>query len=186
LTIFNVCTQEVISRFDLSGFKVEVIPSETFSYQVFSPDSTNISKEIKEGTLHLQVLDQTGKVPKGHIKIYADNIESLYIHNCILQMESTAMYKKLTLDMAASSGELKVSSDSLFLSLAAGSSLKAEGRALYSELNVGAGSNLNASKFRVEKGDIDIRGHSSAAVNIKKIEKQYMENGNLKNKYNKE
>lgn len=178
----TIRAQEVYTKFYLSGYKVTLILSDAFDIKM-SDANIQFTKEFKDGILNISVVDQTGRIPKDEIIIYAKDIEYLYLHNCQLVMSTPMVTDTMSFYCGSSQGELKVAANSLSVNVGGGSNLKVNGKASFFNCEVGAGSTLNASELVAEKGNVNAIGYSNAKVNIEEIINLKKENAAVENVY---
>lgn len=158
------------TRFDFSGYKVCIIPSDEFS--ISFEKNVKASKRISDdNTLTYIIEDQRGRVPKDTVYIYTDNIGYLSVHNGVLEILKPLKADSLTLSVAVSSGIANLDVRHLDINVSGGGSLKLEGKAESAVFEVGASSHLDAKKFNVDKAKVDVRGYSSLKVSAKKNRK---------------
>lgn len=179
LSLIMAQAQSSFTQFSLSGFKVNLIPSETPSIHL--DDSVGIERVVEDGILEIRVLDQTGRVPKSEITIYTDKLNYLSLHNCQLEMTSPIIADSLTLVTASSFGTLKINSDYLSVNIGAGSNFKIEGETKFYDCAVGAGSTLQSKNLLAEKATVNAMGYSNLSFNAKEIIESKVENANVKN-----
>lgn len=173
--------EEPFTKIDLSGFKVNLISSA--SYSIHIRDSVGIEKEMEDGILEIRVLDQTGQVPKNEVTIYTDKLDYLSLHNCQLVMINPMITDSLTLVTAASFGALKINSNYLSVNIGAGSNFKIEGETKFYDCAVGAGSTLQSQNLLAQKASINAMGYSNLSFNAKEIIESEVKNANVKNHY---
>ncbi len=181
LSFIMTQAQSSFTHLSLSGFKVNLIPSETPSIHL--DDSVGIKRVIEDGILEIRVLDQTGQVPKNEITIYTDKLDYLSLHNCQLEMTSPIIADSLTLVTASSFGTLKINSDYLSVNIGAGSNFKIEGETKFYDCAVGAGSTLQSQNLLAQKATINAMGYSNLSFNAKEIIESEVKNANVKNHY---
>ncbi len=179
LSLIMTQAQSSFTQLSLSGFKVNLIPSETPSIHL--DDSVGIERVVEDGILEIRVLDQTGRVPKSEITIYTDKLNYLSLHNCQLEMTSLIIADSLTLVTASSFGTLKINSDYLSVNIGAGSNFKIEGETRFYDCAVGAGSTLQSKNLLAEKATVNAMGYSNLSFNAKEIIESKVENANVKN-----
>lgn len=170
-----VKAQESQTKLYLSGFEITLIPSDEF--RIVRHDDFEVSRETVDGVLEIGILDQTGKVPKGSITLYAHKPESLRIHNCKLVMDKPLDVDSLDFIADSSVGELKVKAEYLSVNTGAGSNITVKGKTNFFNCESGAGANLDASALKAKAGNVDVRGAGTATVNIKKVKELYTEPG---------
>ncbi|MBF0575116.1 GIN domain-containing protein [Dysgonomonas sp. GY617] len=180
-SLLSTQAQDTFSKISLSGFRVNLIPSEIFSIQL--EDSLGIEQEIEDGILEIRVLDQRGRVPKGSITIYTNKLDYLSLHNCQLVMDAPLENDSLTLITGSSFGALKIKSNYLSANIAAGSRFEIEGTTKYYDCAVGAGSALKSSNLLADKAAINAMGYSNVVLNAKEIIRSEVKNANVKNIY---
>ena len=181
LSLIMTQAQSSFTQLSLSGFKVNLIPSETPSIHL--DDSVGIKRVIEDGILEIRVLDQTGQVPKNEITIYTDKLDYLSLHNCQLVMTNPMIADSLTLVTAASFGALKINSNYLSVNIGAGSNFKIEGETKFYDCAVGAGSTLQSQNLLAQKASINAMGYSNLSFNAKEIIESEVKNANVKNHY---
>ncbi|QIK59876.1 hypothetical protein G7050_08550 [Dysgonomonas sp. HDW5A] len=181
LSLIMTQAQSSFRQLSLSGFKVNLTPSETPSIHL--DDSVGIERVVEDGILEIRVLDQTGRVPKSEITIYTDQLNYLSLHNCQLEMASPIIADSLTIVTASSFGTLKINSDYLSVNIGAGSNFKIEGETKFYDCAVGAGSTLQSKNLLAEKATVNAMGYSNLSLNAKEIIKSKVENTNVKNYY---
>lgn len=179
LSLIMAQAQSSFTQFSLSGFKINLIPSETPSIHL--DDSVGIERVVEDGILEIRVLDQTGRVPKSEITIYTDKLNYLSLHNCQLEMTIPIIADSLTLVTASSFGTLKINSDYLSVNIGAGSNFKIEGETKFYDCAVGAGSTLQSKNLLAEKATVNAMGYSNLSFNAKEIIESKVENANVKN-----
>lgn len=181
ISLFSIQAQSNFSKISLSGFRVNLIPSEVFSIQL--EDSLGIEKILENDVLEITVLDQRGRVPKGNITIFFVDLKQLSLHNCQLAMEAPIVIDSLSLITASSFGTLKIKSNYLSVNIAAGSRIDIEGETKYYDCAVGAGSTLQSSKLLADKAAVNAMGYSNLVLNAKEIIESKVENANVNNIY---
>lgn len=178
----TIRAQEVYTKFKFSGYKITLIPSEAFDIKM-SDANIQYTKEIKDGILNISVVDQTGRVPKDEITLYAKSIEYMYLHNCQLVMNAPIVADTMNFYCGSSQGELKIVANSLTVNTGGGSNVKVNGKANFFKCEVGSGSTLNASELFAEEGKVNAIGYSNAKVNMKEILHLKKENAAVENVY---
>lgn len=178
----TIRAQEVYTKFNFSGYRVTLIPSEVFDIKM-SDANIQFTKEFKDGILNISVVDQSGRVPKDEIILYAKNIEYLYLHNCQLVMSAPIVVDNMNFYCGSSQGELKIVANSLSVNLGGGSNVILIGKANVFNCEVGAGASLEASELFAEEGIVNAIGYSMARVNMKEILHLKKENSTVENVY---
>lgn len=181
LSLCIIQAQDDFSKISLSGFKVNLIPSEKFSFEV--KDSLEIETEVENDILEVIVIDQTGRVPKGEITVYYKSLTYLSLHNCQINIDVPMNSDSLELVTASSFGVFKINSDYFSVNIGAGSNLTIEGKTNLYDCAVGAGSTLQSSKLFAEKANINVMGYSNLSFNAKEVINSNIENSNVKNHY---
>ncbi|MGE0078161.1 MAG: DUF2807 domain-containing protein [Bacteroidales bacterium] len=178
----TISAQEVYTKFYFSGYRVKLITSEVFDIKM-SDANIQFTKEFKDGILSISVIDQTGRVPKDEIILYAKNIEYMYLHNCQLVMSEPIVADSMNFYCGSSHGELKIVANSLLVNVGGGSHVKLSGKTNIFNCEVGAGSSLEASELFAEEGNVDAIGYSMARINMKEVLHLKKENATVENVY---
>jgi len=168
----SLIAQESFSKINLSGFRVYLTQSDVFSIEVNS--EREVRRRVRNGVLHLMVLDQTGRVPFGTVTIGVKDLSYLNLHNSELIMDSAITVDELQVTINSTFGTLKVHANSLSVNVGAGAQPSIEGTAKYLNASVGAGSRLNASRLIADQAEIHVMGHSRLTVNAKEIVSSYV------------
>lgn len=178
-SMLSIFSQEPPTKFFISGYKVHLIPSKTYSLTV--KDSVKATQEMVDGVLNISIYDQTGQGPKDELYLCIDQLDYLYLHNSVLVSNETIKCDSLTLYTAAATGSLMIDSEYLAINLGGGSNFIFKGKTNFFDCAVGAGSSLSAGDLVAESADIDVMGYSSLVVNTKKANKKRVENSSFKN-----
>ena len=146
--------KEPVKDFYFAGYKAIFIPSDTFRVEVGSPELG--IQEIKDGTMSFTLKDANGPVPKDVVHIYTNDIRRIRLVYSILLMDKP------------------IATDSLSLSLAAGSNGVVNVKTKYLQASAGAGSQL------VVKGETDVldcttKGYSGIDTSELKAEEKKCE-----------
>lgn len=163
----SLSAQEKITNLHISGYKVVIIPSKTFSMDIKHPQLSK--KEIKGNSLRLDLIDKTGKMPKDTVIIHTDKIKTLYLHNCELEVNECFVTDSLELKCLSSVGSLNIKSDYLKINLAAGCRFQARGATKYFVANIRAASQLDAKSLLSDVAEIEATAHSILSVNAKEV-----------------
>ena len=144
--------EEPARNFYFAGYKVVLIPSDTFRVEVENPDLG--IQEMKDGTLSFTLKDASGQMPKDVVRIYTNDVRRI-----------SMIYSELIADQP-------FAVDSLSLSLASGSKGRVNVKTKYLQVSAGAGSRL-----RVE-GETDVfdctqQGNSKVSTANLKVEKHF-------------
>lgn len=123
-------TEEPVRNFSFAGYKVVLIPSDTFRVEVENPELG--IQELKDGTLSFKLKDANGPMPKGVVRLYTNDIRRI-----------SMIYSELKTDKP-------FAVDSLSVSLAAGSNGTMNVKAKYLQVSAGAGSQFTL------KGETDV------------------------------
>ena len=143
--------KEPVKDFYFAGYKAIFIPSDTFRVEVGSPELG--IQEIKDGTMSFTLKDANGPVPKDVVQIYTNDIRRIRLVYSILLMDKP------------------IATDSLSLSLAAGSNGVVNVKTKYLQASAGAGSQL------IVKGETDVfdcttKGYSGVDNKELKVKKE--------------
>ena len=146
--------KEPVKDFYFAGYKAIFIPSDTFRVEVGSPELG--IQEIKDGTMSFTLKDANGPVPKDVVHIYTNDIRRIRLVYSILLMDKP------------------IATDSLSLSLAAGSNGVVNVKTKYLQASAGAGSQL------IVKGETDVldcttKGYSGIDTSELKAEEKKCE-----------
>ena len=147
--------EEPVKDFYFAGYKAIFIPSDTFRVEVGNPELG--IQEIKDGTMSFTLKDANGPVPKDVVRIYTNEVRRIHMIYSVLLMDEP------------------IATDSLSLSLAAGSNGIANVKTKYLQASAGAGSQL------IVKGETDVldcttKGYSGIDTSeLKAKEKKYEE-----------
>ncbi|MDR3118938.1 MAG: DUF2807 domain-containing protein [Mediterranea sp.] len=163
----SVVAQESFSRISLSGFTVNLTQSNLYSIE--TDPNIEVERKVENGTLYIGVIDQTGTVPKSTISISVNELSYLELHNSNLIMESPVIVDTLDIELNSSFGTLKVNAKSLSITVGAGARFSVEGNARQLICNVGAASNLSASKLTANQASLSVVGHSYLTVNAQEV-----------------
>ena len=131
--------EEPVKDFYFAGYKAIFIPSDTFRVEVGNPELG--IQEIKDGTMSFTLKDANGTMPKDVVRIYTNDVRRIRLVYSVLLMDEP------------------IATDSLSLSLAAGSNGIVNVKTKYLQASAGASSQL------VVKGETDVfdcttKGHS--------------------------
>lgn len=143
--------EEPVKNFYFAGYKAIFIPSDTFRVEVGNPELG--IQEIKDGTMSFTLKDANGPVPKDVVYIYTNGVRRISMIYSVLLM-----------------GE-PIATDSLSLSLAAGSNGIVNVKTKYLQASAGAGSQL------IVKGETDVfdcttKGYSGVDNKELKVKKE--------------
>ena len=122
--------EEPVKNFYFAGYKAIFIPSDTFRMEVGNPELG--IQEIKDGTMSFTLKDANGPVPKDVVHIYTNGVRRISMIYSVLLMDEP------------------IATDSLSLSLAAGSNGIVNVKTKYLQASAGAGSQL------IVKGETDV------------------------------
>lgn len=142
--------EEPVKNFYFAGYKAIFIPSDTFRVEVGNPELG--IQEIKDGTMSFTLKDANGPVPKDVVHIYTNDVRRISMIYSVLLMDKP------------------IATDSLSLSLAAGSNGIVNVNTKYLQASAGAGSQL------IVKGETDVfdcttkgyRGVDNKELKVKK------------------
>lgn len=143
--------EEPVKNFYFAGYKAIFIPSDTFRVEVGNPE-LGIQK-IKDGTMSFTLKDANGPVPKDVVYIYTNGVRRISMIYSVLLMDEP------------------IATDSLSLSLAAGSNGIVNVKTKYLQASAGAGSQL------IVKGETDVfdcttKGYSGVDNKELKVKKE--------------
>ncbi len=143
--------EEPVKNFYFAGYKAIFIPSDTFRVEVGNPELG--IQEIKDGTMSFTLKDANGPVPKDVVYIYTNGVRRISMIYSVLLMDEP------------------IATDSLSLSLAAGSNGIVNVKTKYLQASAGAGSQL------IVKGETDVfdcttKGYSGVDNKELKVKKE--------------
>lgn len=143
--------EEPVKNFYFAGYKAIFIPSDTFRVEVGNPE-LGIQK-IKDGTMSFTLKDANGPVPKDVVYIYTNGVRRISMIYSVLLMDEP------------------IATDSLSLSLVAGSNGIVNVKTKYLQASAGAGSQL------IVKGETDVfdcttKGYSGVDNKELKVKKE--------------
>ena len=143
--------EEPVKNFYFAGYKAIFIPSDTFRVEVGNPELG--IQEIKDGTMSFTLKDANGPVPKDVVYIYTNGVRRISMIYSVLLMDDP------------------IATDSLSLSLAAGSNGIVNVKTKYLQASAGAGSQL------IVKGETDVfdcttKGYSGVDNKELKVKKE--------------
>lgn len=143
--------EEPVKNFYFAGYKAIFIPSDTFRVEVGNPELG--IQEIKDGTMSFTLKDANGPVPKDVVYIYTNGVRRISMIYSVLLMDEP------------------IATDSLSLSLAAGSNGIVNVKTTYLQASAGAGSQL------IVKGETDVfdcttKGYSGVDNKELKVKKE--------------
>lgn len=176
---FTAAQEFVPTYFDLSGYEVIIIPSDVF--RIERDLSIETEQKVKRDTLCLNVIDQTGPIPKSKVTIYAPRIHGLNLHNCKFDCVMPADVERFTLYLASATGRLSVNSVHFKCNAGAGAILQLEGTANNAVFEVGAAAQVNARGMKVKEGNVHVIGYSSLSTSIGKLWVKQVENASYTN-----
>ncbi len=139
--------KDPVRNFYFAGYKVVLIPSDTFRVEVENPDLG--MQELKDGTLSFTLKDANGPMPKDVVRIYTNDVRRI-----------SMIYSELTTDKP-------LTVDSLSVSLAAGSKGGMYVKAKYLQVSAGAGSQLT---LKGETDVLDCTTKDNSHVNLSGLE----------------
>lgn len=135
--------KEPVRNFYFAGYKVVLIPSDTFRVEVENPELG--IQELKDGTLSFTLKDTNGPMPKDVVRIYTNDVRKI-----------SMLYSELKADKP-------FSVDSLSVSLTAGSKGTMNVKAKYLQVSAGAGSQLT---LKGETDVLDCKTKGNSHVNL--------------------
>lgn len=143
--------EEPVKNFYFAGYKAIFIPSDTFRVEVGNPELG--IQEIKDGTMSFTLKEANGPVPKDVVYIYTNGVRRISMIYSVLLMDEP------------------IATDSLSLSLAAGSNGIVNVKTKYLQASAGAGSQL------IVKGETDVfdcttKGYSGVDNKELKVKKE--------------
>ena len=118
--------EEPVKNFYFAGYKAIFIPSDTFRVEVGNPELG--IQEIKDGTMSFTLKDANGPVPKDVVYIYTNGVRRISMIYSVLLMDEPIVTDSLSLSLAAgSNGIINVKTKYLQVSAGAGSQLIVKG-----------------------------------------------------------
>lgn len=139
--------EEPVRNFYFAGYKVILVPSDTFRIEVRNPDWG--IQELKDGTLSFTLKDSNGPMPKDVVHVYTNDVRKI-----------SMIYSELTIDKL-------LTVDSLCVSLSAGSRGYMNVKTKYLQVSAGAGSQLT---LRGETDVLDCTKKGNSYVNLSGLE----------------
>ncbi|MCD7935955.1 MAG: hypothetical protein LUG98_03770 [Tannerellaceae bacterium] len=137
-----------------SGFRVEVIPSDTFGI-VFNNDGCLKQQTVRDNKLSFLILDQTGRVPKETVQVYTGGqVKAFSIHNGELVMDQYLLTDSLKVNFAVARGRLKVHAEKLYITAGGGIDCEVQGTAGYFYGHQGGGSTIHHNQLECDHKDV--------------------------------
>jgi hypothetical protein len=182
-SFLTVYSQENFSKFYFSGYRVVVIPEETFQIKIIN-NFDAIQEVTQDGVLRYAVKDQNGRVPKDTLYLYTNEIKYMQLHNSELVMNTPLQGDSLTVGVTSAFGKLNVDTKFLKINAVAGSRFSVKGMTLFLNCSVGAGSHVNARELEAKQSELNVMGYSSLTINSEEIIKEDInENSHFRNVY---
>ncbi len=182
LPILSISAQETFSKFNFSGYRVVIVPSDTFRVDVINKFEAK-QEVTKDGIFTLMVLDQTGQVPKDTVYVYTNKLEYLNIHNSELVMSSPIKSDSLEVGLACAFGELLVDSEYFKITAGAGARFTVKGETTVLDCGVGAASHIGLRNLKAKKAIVDLMGHSGLTINAEEVTIKRVEKSSFVNVY---
>lgn len=165
LSILKISGQGRYSEFVISGYRCVIIPSEIFAIKTSHPEW---SKQYSKGTtLHIELTDATGRMPKDTVFIYTDDIKELILNFSTIEMAETLEDDSLSITLAAGSrGEIKLSANLLKVNIGAGSELTLSGEIDSVIGKVEGNSHLESNNLKVFSSNLRLKDNSTSNIRI--------------------
>lgn len=142
--------EEPVRNFYFSGYKVVLVPSDTFRVEVENPDLG--IQELKDGTLSFTLKDANGPMPKGKVCIYTNDVRRISMTCSELKADQPFAVDSLSVSLAAGSrGAMNVKARYLQVSAGAGSQFTLEGETDVLDCTTKGNSHVNLSRLKVKK-----------------------------------
>ena len=143
-------TEEPVRNFSFAGYKVVLIPSDTFRVEVENPDLG--IQELKDGTLSFTLKDANGPMPKGVVRLYTNDIRRISMIYSELKTDKPFAVDTLDVSLAAGSkGAMNVKAKYLQISAGAGSQFTLKGEADVLDCTTKDNSHVNLSGLKAKK-----------------------------------
>lgn len=142
--------EEPVRNFYFSGYKVVLIPSDTFRVEMENPDLG--IQELKDGTLSFTLKDANGPMPKGVVRLYTNDIRRISMIYSELKTDKPFAVDSLSVSLAAGSkGAMNVKAKYLQVSAGAGSQFTLKGETDVLDCMTKGNSHVNLQGLKVKK-----------------------------------
>lgn len=142
--------EEPVRDFYFAGYKVVLIPSDTFRIEVENPELG--MQELKDGTLSFTLKDTNGKMPKDVVRVYTNDVRRISMIYSELKVNKPFSVDSLSVSLAANSkGTMNVKAKYLQVSAAAGSQFTIKGETDVLDCMTVGNSHVNLQGLKANK-----------------------------------